>query len=72
MRKLGLQYSLTANLYREGWSVADAMRKGASISLWEILEDRYGGERNIPESDWLGSHHCEHSALAHTPTGYAY
>lgn len=71
MRKLGLQYSLTANLYQEGLSVQEAVRKGASITLWAILEDRYGGKR-IPEADWLGSHHCEHSALAHTASGYAH
>ncbi len=71
MRKLGLQYSLTANLYQQGLSVSEAMRQGASITLWEQLSDRYGG-KPIPESEWLGSHHLESPLLAHTKSGYSY
>lgn len=71
MRKLGLQYSLTANLYQQGLSLQEALRQGASADKWEQLQDKYGGN-NIPEADWLGEHHCEAKLLAHTKSGYAF
>lgn len=71
MRKLGLRHSLTAQLYQQGKSWPEAYKAGANFEFWCILEDRYQGG-SIPQSVWLGSHHCEHSALAHTQSGFAY
>lgn len=72
MRKLGLKHSLTAQLFKAGLNWQAAQSEGANPFLWQALQDRFGDERNIPESEWLGSHHCESPAFAHTPSGYSF
>lgn len=71
MRKLGLQHSLTAQLYQSGLAWSEAKELGAKQHAWEFLQDRYGGSR-IPNEHWLGLHHCESVMLAHTESGYSY
>lgn len=71
MRKLGLQSSLTAQLYQSGRSWPEAEKMGANRLAWETLQDRYGGSL-IPNEHWLGSHHLESPKLAHTASGYSY